>query len=200
MHVSSEKARSILDQILSSELDNILEVEPQVAEANSLPVIPSTSAIPSSEQEKEENPFPDFMLDIEPDLFADFGNVMNYYSIKKPQNHRNHLRESLDHSEDISYRSTSGELVSVISSEWLEESELSSDVIRLDSPSLSIRCLINSDQVDALYNPVVGINIMSASLAQHLIKHMTLTPTTKLMKNLSGHIIPSLGILHIQPI
>jgi hypothetical protein len=27
-----EKARSILDQILSSELDNILEVEPQVAE------------------------------------------------------------------------------------------------------------------------------------------------------------------------
>jgi hypothetical protein len=49
-----------------------------------LPDIPSTSAIPSSEQEKEEIMFPDFMLDIKPDLFADFGNIINYYSIKKP--------------------------------------------------------------------------------------------------------------------
>jgi hypothetical protein len=84
LHVSSKKSRSILDQILSSELDNILEVEPKVAKANILPDIPSTSAIPSSKQEKEEILFPDFMLDIKPDLFADFENVMNYYSIKKP--------------------------------------------------------------------------------------------------------------------
>jgi hypothetical protein len=53
---------------------------------------------------------------------------------------------------------------------------------------------------DALYNPVVGINIMYVSLAQYLMKDMTLTPTKKLMKSLSGHIVPSLGILHIQPI
>jgi hypothetical protein len=68
LHVSSEKARSILDQILSSKLDNLLEEEPQVAEANSLPDIPSTLAIPISEQE-EEILFTDFMLDIKPDLF-----------------------------------------------------------------------------------------------------------------------------------
>jgi hypothetical protein len=200
LHVSLEKARLILDQILSSELDNLLEEKPEVAEANSLPDIPSISAIPSSEQEEEEIMFPDFMLDIEPDLFSDFGNIMNYHSIKKPQNHHNNLRESLNLSEDISYRSTSTELVSIISSAWLEESELSSDVIHLDSPSLPIHCSIDSDHINALYNPVVGINIMSASLAQHLMKHMTLTPTTKLMKSLSGHIVPSLGILHIQPI
>jgi hypothetical protein len=54
--------------------------------------------------------------------------------------------------------------------------------------------------MDALYNLVVGINIMSVSLAQHLMRHMTLTPTTKLMKSLSAHIVPSSGILHIQPI
>jgi hypothetical protein len=165
-----------------------------------LPDIPSTLAIPSSEQEEEEIPFPDFKLDIEPDLFFDFGNVMNYYSIKKPQNHHSHHRESLNPSEDISYRSTSAKLVLVISSEWLEESELSSDVIRLDSPSLSIRCSFNFDHIDALYNPVVGINIMYVSLTQHLMRHMTLTPTTKLTKSLSRHIVPSLGILHIQPI
>jgi hypothetical protein len=91
--------------------------------------------------------------------------MMNHHSIKKPQNHRNQLRESLNPSEDISYRSTSAKLVSVIISEWLEESELSFDVIRLDSPSLPIRYSIDSDHIDALYNPVVGINIMSSSLA-----------------------------------
>jgi hypothetical protein len=100
----------------------------------------------------------------------------------------------LNPSKDISYRNTSAELVSVTSSEWLEESELSSDVIRLDSPYLPIRCSFNSDHIDAL---VVGINIMSVTLAQHLMRRMTLTPTTKLMKSLSGHIVSSLGILHI---
>jgi hypothetical protein len=49
-----KKARSILDQILSSEIDNLLEEEPQVAEANSLPDIPSTSAIPSSKKKKKK--------------------------------------------------------------------------------------------------------------------------------------------------
>jgi hypothetical protein len=92
LHVSLEKARSVIDQILSSELDNLLEEEPQVAEANSLPDIPSTSAIPSFEQEEKEILFSDFMLDIEPNVFSDFGNMMNHHSIKKPQNHHNYLR------------------------------------------------------------------------------------------------------------
>jgi hypothetical protein len=29
---------------------------------------------------------------------------------------------------------------------------------------------------------------------------MSLTPTSKLMKSLSGYIVPSLGILHVLPI
>jgi len=74
--------------------------------------------------------------------------------------------------------------VSIISNEWLEESELSSDVIRLDSPSISIHCQINKAPFDALYNPVVGVNIMFVSFAYDLLKHMPFTPTTKLLKGL----------------
>jgi hypothetical protein len=48
LHISSEKERLILDQILSIESDNILEVEPQVSKANSLLDTPSTSATPCS--------------------------------------------------------------------------------------------------------------------------------------------------------
>ena len=92
------------------------------------------------------------------------------------------------------------ELVSIISNEWLEESELSSDVICLDSPSIFIRCQINRAPFNALYNLVVGVNIMSASFAHDLLKHMPLTPTTKLLKSLLGRILPSLGILYVLPI
>jgi hypothetical protein len=41
---------------------------------------------------------------------------------------------------------------------------------------------------------------MSASFAHDLLKHMPLTPTTKLLKSLSGHILPSLGISYVLPI
>ena len=41
---------------------------------------------------------------------------------------------------------------------------------------------------------------MSASFAHDLLKHMPLTPTTKLLKSLSGHILPSLRILYALPI
>ena len=41
---------------------------------------------------------------------------------------------------------------------------------------------------------------MSASFALDLLEHMPLTPTTKLLKGLSGHILPSLGILYVLPI
>jgi hypothetical protein len=70
-------------------------------------------------------------------------------------------------------------------------------VIRLDSPSTSIRYQIHRDPFDALYNLVVGINIISASFAHDLLEYMSLTPTTKLLKSPSGHILPSLGILYV---
>ena len=85
----------------------------------------------------------------------------------------------------------------MISNKWLEESKLSSDVIRLDSPSISIHCQIHKAPFNALYNPIVDVNIISASFAHDLLKYMPLTPTTKLLKSLLGHILPSLGILYV---
>ena len=85
-------------------------------------------------------------------------------------------KEPLDPSEEAFLKKTTKELVSIISNEWLEELELSSDVIRLDSPSISIRCQVNKAPFDALYNLVVGINIMSTSFALDLLEHMPLTP------------------------
>ena len=105
---------------------------------------------------------------------------------QKPRKSSPH-EEIFDPSEEAFLKKTTKELVSIISNEWLEESGLSSDVIFLDSPSISICCQINKALFNALYNPVVGVNIMSASFAHDLLKHMPLTPTTKLLKSFRTH-------------
>ena len=165
--IPTDEARVILDRILEAEMDNTLHDETYKAEVDTLPNYPSTLAIPSSEPQKEEIPPPDFMLDIESDLFADFGNISNYHSINRSQN--GHFSICLPTEHQLR------ELIAVMSSEWLEESELSSDVIRLDTPPITICCAYESHQFDALYNPVVGINIMSESFALKLFKNLVLT-------------------------
>ena len=72
-------------------------------------------------------------------------------------------------------------------------------MIRLDTPPITLRCAYDSDQFDALYNPVVGINIMSESFALKLFKKLVLTPTTKVIKESSGRLVPSLGIINVLP-
>jgi len=82
------------------------------------------------------------MLEFEDELFDEYGNTLNYHTIRRPQKPRKSSfhEEPLDPSKEDFLKKTTKELVSIISNEWLEESELSSDVIHLDSCSISIRC------------------------------------------------------------
>jgi hypothetical protein len=121
--------------------------------------------------------------------------------MRKPQEPRKSSSiEPLDPYEEAFHKKTMKDLVSIMSDEWLEESELSPEAIRLDSPSITIYCQINKDSFNALYNLVVGVNIMSSVFAHVLLKDMPLAPTTKLLKSLSGYIVLSLGILCALPI
>ena len=52
-------------------------------------------------------------------------------------------------------------------------------MIRLDSPSIC--CQINKASFDALYNLVVGVNIMSTSFAYDLLKH-AINPNNKVIE------------------
>jgi hypothetical protein len=73
-------------------------------------------------------------------------------------------------------------------------------VIRLDSPSTLIHWQIHRDSFEARYNLLVGVNIISALFAHDLLKHISLTLTTKLLKSPLGHIVLSLEILYVLPI
>jgi hypothetical protein len=61
--------------------------------------------------------------------------------MKKPQEYKK--PSFIDPSEKEFFEKATKELVSVLSDEWFEESELSPEIIRLDSPSIVIRCQLD---------------------------------------------------------
>ena len=69
----------------------------------------------------------DFMLEFEDELFDEYGDTLNYHTMSRPQKPRKSSsnEEILDPSEEALLKKTTKELVSIISTEWLEESELS---------------------------------------------------------------------------
>ena len=89
---------------------------------------------------KEEEILPsENMSEFEDEPFSDFGNTSNYYAIRKssaPSAPNQHL---LDPTKEKFLKKTMKELTTIISNEWLRESKLFLDVIRLDSPSTTIR-------------------------------------------------------------
>ena len=71
------------------------------------------------------------MLEFEDEIFDEYGDTSNYHTMRRPQKYRkssSHV-EPLDPSEEAFLKKTTKELVSIISNERLEESDLSSDVI-----------------------------------------------------------------------
>jgi hypothetical protein len=201
IHLTSSEARTVLNNILASTNDGPLKEKtleeeiPEIATPEPMPKTSQPIAIQHIESPQENIPLPDFINDIEDDLFFDYGNTSKYHKEKRPQKHTSSSHEKIDPFDQTFSRDHTGELASIMSGEWLEESELSSDVVRLDSPSMSIKCTINGTPFDALYNPVVGINIMALSFFHHLIKNMPLSPTRKLLKCCSSKNIQSSGIL-----
>ena len=83
---------------------------------------------------------------------------------------------------DLFLRKYVKELIAIMSSEWVEEVELSSEEIQIHTPSSTIRCSIGRTSIDVLYNPTVGANLMFASFAHTYFSNDTITPTIKSCK------------------
>jgi len=61
--------------------------------------------------------------------------------------------------------------------EWLKEGELSLKPIQINSPSSSLRCRIKNQDVDVLYKPIVGANLISNEFALAFLGDEILFPT-----------------------
>jgi len=142
----------------------------------------------------------EWMFEIEDDFFDDFGNTTFYHKIIQPQQSRD-FNPNVSHSNDLKFlKKVIRELIFILGDDWLIESEQSPKVIRFNSPSVIIKLQVDSHPFEALYNPVVGVNIVSYIFAKEFLRDIPLIPTNKLLKNCFGRIIPSLGVLSALPI
>ena len=89
MHVSANTGRSILTKILEDAPKEVeekpLEEESQIAESESIEnPSPTLAILDPKPPEKKETPISDFMLELEDELFDEYGNTLNYLTMRRP--------------------------------------------------------------------------------------------------------------------
>jgi len=176
----------------------LLEEESLLARNKLLPNL--SQSIVELANDKEITLNSEWMFEIEDDFCDDYGNTTFYRKIIQPQQFRN-FNPNFSHPDDLKFlREIIRELIFILGDDWLIESEQSLEVIRFNSPSVAIKLQVDSYPFEALYNLVIGVNIMSYTFAKEFLRDIPLIPTNKLLKNCSRHIIPSLGVLSALPI
>ena len=91
-------------------------------------------------------------------------------------------------------------VAAVLNSEWVQDGEISPEIIQFYAPSLAIPCLIEGTAVTAFYNPTVGVNIISTSFASDHSGKRRVTPTTKSLRTGPHFIIKGIGIMQDVPV
>ena len=112
--------------MLSHEEVSSVEVEPKLSIQEPSPEL----------EDLEEGLQPSDLPPFEDDLFEDFGNALKYSCQKKPPVPITPL-SPLD---EEFLRESIRELTAIMSSEWVEEAERSSEEIRIYAPPSTIRC------------------------------------------------------------
>jgi len=91
-------------------------------------------------------------------------------------------------------------LFAIISKELIEEAETSSSIIQIYHRPRILLCSIGDAVLqETFYDPKVGVNMMSKTLANHVAPTEPLTPSRKLLKWIDSQIVESQGILRVVP-
>jgi hypothetical protein len=197
MHKTTQEGEALLDRIL----ENTPPLEPLHVEPMSIPEEVSSAEAkpspliqrPSPEPEDLEEGFqPSDLSLFEDDFFEDFRNTSNYSCQKKPPV----PVTPLDPLDKNFLKETVRELTAIMSREWVEEVERSSEEIHIHTPSLPIQCRIYGTWVEVLYNPTIGANLMSASFAHTYLGDEHIAPTTKPFRNAPRSSLEGCEILH----
>lgn len=177
-HKTTLEGEALLDKILENTSTNeplrveLKEVTLAVSEPET-PTLSDLTPLPELEIPNEEIQL-EFSL-LEDDLFEDFGNTSKYKYERRPPI----PVTPCDPLDEIVIKETIEELTSIMSCEWIEEVELSSEEIQIRVPSYTIRCQIAKNGVDVCYNPTIGANIMSSSFALTYMSDIPLAPSNK---------------------
>jgi hypothetical protein len=186
------EGEALLDRILenSSPLEPIrVEPEPNHEEVSSVKAKTTTSIErPSPEPEAQDEVLPY----IEDGFFEDFGNTLNYGCQKRPPIP---VTPSKNLSPD-DLRESIKELTTIMSTEWSQKRESSSEEIWILTPSSIIQCHISRNMVNAMYNPTIGVNIMFESFARVYLGNEQIARTTKTFRVGPREKLEGLELLH----
>jgi hypothetical protein len=188
-HKTPTEGKKILDHILGNSSFLTYPYEPQQkskshhkspssAKSYPLPSISQDSSVepsPEPRTSKEEEIKPSkFSFPFEDDPYKNLRNTLNHLRERRPTAPPSPPNKSF--------------LKEAMKEEWSEEVRLSSEVIRISSPSTTICCSIRRTAVEALHNPTAKASIMSEFLTDTFIGSMPLAPTGTLFKSSSGFI------------
>jgi len=149
--------------------------------------IPLDSALePSPEPrvlEKEEIRTPELHFKFEDDLSENFENTSNYVCKRRPS-----VPVASTYPIEAAFcRQNVKKSTTIMSSKRLREMELSSEVLRISSPPSTLPCTIKGTQVDTLYSPSVGANIISSECTFRHLRNEPLVETDKTFKKSWKH-------------
>jgi hypothetical protein len=92
-------------------------------------------------------------------------------------------------------------LSAIMSQEWIEEAKSCGSIIQIYRNPRLLFCAIGDAcrQQEAIYDPRVGVNVMSRALVDHISPEQPLTLSHKHLKWIDGQIVESEGILRVVP-
>jgi hypothetical protein len=87
-----------------------------------------------------------------------------------------------------------------MSREWLDDAEASTDVIIFPTKMRHTRCELMGNKHDVGYEPGLGVNIISSSLAKSLAAASSLSRSLNLLNIHSGETLGCQGVLRVCPV
>nr|AAQ56404.1 hypothetical protein OSJNBa0038J12.4 [Oryza sativa Japonica Group] len=148
----------LLEESVSRIEEPLPDPDPEPSTSNDLAKEPSSDPSPIGNEEIQT---PGCAPKFGDDLDEDYGNTLNYFSIKRP-----HIPLTPPDPIELQFlKETVWELTSIMSDEWLRDVELSSEVIQINTAPRTIPCHLEGNNVGILYSTTVGVNIVSESFA-----------------------------------
>ena len=215
-HLTPSAARVILDRILEDtpytgvydELPDEEEDQPEPeseepVQLQSKSISSSIPSIPEAHYEPQPYPSPAYYdslyttpYDFDDDLFEDIGSITNF-----PRERRVEPIDQAPDKEELEYqREYLGRLSAIMSREWLDEAEASTEVVKMPGKTRRIYCEILGIDAEIGYDPSLGINIISSSMVHDQLPGVPWLFSQKRLQFTSGRILDCLGILWVTPV
>jgi len=141
---------------------------------------------------QEEGESPSDLFDIEDDLFEDYENARHF-----PIHAIQYIDQSPNPPKETSCQKSFQELSAILSHEWTVEAEATDDIFCTDYHVTAVKCQIRGRHILALYDLVVGLNMISSSYLARNFPNTHRFQINQCLRDPYGNILESKGIVKL---